>query len=53
MNLAMETTTILQMQYLITNTIQSRIGLVCFYQDKILIGNSAEDIHKMLQLFWS
>jgi len=53
MNLIIETTTILQVQYLIINTIQSRIGLVCFYKDKMLIGNSPEELHKMLQLLWS
>ena len=52
MNLTMEASTILQIQYLITNTVQSRIGLVCFYQDKILIGNSPEELHQMLQFLW-
>jgi hypothetical protein len=51
-NLIMEATTILQVHYLMSNTIQSRIGLVCLYQDKILIGNSHKELHQMLQLLW-
>jgi hypothetical protein len=48
----LDTTIVLQIQYLLKNTFQSRLGLVCFYMDKILIADTTEELHNLLQAIW-
>ena len=52
MYLTIEGKTMLQIQFLLRNTIKSRIGLICFYNDKMLVADSPEELHDLLRAIW-